>query len=96
MSEDHRFTDAVGNVITGKVAALSAWQVFFEMFPDYLNQPRDYWMWASEVAMAGETRCSDLRLEGPALWRAQVCGGLIVEWQVYVDMPSARQQLGLN
>jgi hypothetical protein len=37
--------------------------------------------------------CSDNRLSGPALWTAEVVGGLISEWRVYEDNTTNRKLL---
>ena len=37
MTEDHRFTDSAGSVVSGKVAVAAAWNSFFKAFPGYRN-----------------------------------------------------------
>jgi ketosteroid isomerase-like protein len=96
MSEDHRFIDAAGSEVTVRTAALAAWHAFFGMFPDYANLPQETRTFGNAVAMAGESRCSDSRLAGPALWRALIAEGLIAEWQVYRSTLEDRKLLGFE
>ncbi len=37
MSEDHRFIDSQGNIVSGKPACIAAWSGFFRAFPGYRN-----------------------------------------------------------
>lgn len=96
MSEDHRFIDAAGTEVMGKPAVLAAWEVFFAMFPDYRNEPHEHRVRGRYIAMRGESRCSDPRLDGPTLWRASVLGSTVTEWQVYEDSPENRRLLQLD
>jgi hypothetical protein len=96
LSEDHRFVDSAGGVVSGKSAVLEAWQAFFAMFLDYRNHVEVDRAFDCEVAMRGESRCSDPRLEGPALWRAKTLDGLVTEWQVCPDSPENRALLNLD
>jgi ketosteroid isomerase-like protein len=95
MTPEHRFIDAAGAVVEGKDACRKAWRGFFDAFPDYRNEVTDLSARGSVIAMAGASRCSDSRLEGPALWRAVAEGGRLSEWQVFDDTLETRGELGL-
>jgi ketosteroid isomerase-like protein len=48
MTEDHAFTDTVGEIVAGKPACLDAWRGFFEQFPTIatpspLSAPEAIW-----------------------------------------------------
>jgi ketosteroid isomerase-like protein len=95
MTDDHSFVDSERSVTTGRELCVSAWRGFFAAFPDYRNifdivaGDRDI------VRIAGRSVCSNPALAGPALWRALVRDGRVALWQVYVDSPDTRAELGL-
>ena len=35
ITEDHRFIDSDGSVISGKLVVIRAWSYFFSRYPDY-------------------------------------------------------------
>jgi hypothetical protein len=39
--------------------------------------------------------CSDVRLDGPALWTAKARDSKLAEWRVYEDTPANRHMLGI-
>jgi ketosteroid isomerase-like protein len=96
MTDDHEFVDTEGGTVRGKGECLEVWQAFFALFPDYRNifeavQTQD------GVAIAlGYSRCSDKRLDGPAIWTANVRNGAIVEWRVYEDTSENRRLLSIS
>ena len=95
ITDNHTFTDTVGNVVAGKPAVLEAWRSFFKSFPDYRNTVDHWKVEQSVVTVRGHSHCSDKRLDGPALWRAVVLDQTLAEWRVYQDSPMNRQLLGI-
>lgn len=95
MTDGHIFIDSLGSVVSGKSAALAAWSSFFRAFPDYRNEFERHREAGDVVAIQGRSLCSDPRLRGPALWRAEVREGKIARWQVFTDTTENRSALGL-
>jgi len=96
ITDEHRFVDSAGQAVTGRVAVLEAWSNFFSAFPDYRNEFHRVIVRTDIVVMSGDSHCTDLRLDGPALWTARVVGDKLSEWRVYEDTASTREALGLQ
>ena len=96
ITDDHVFIDTAGTQISGKAAVLDAWRSFFSAFPDYRNEFTGFVERNSEVCIEGHSSCTDPRLSGPALWRAVIRRGLLVEWRVFEDTPGNRATLGMR
>ena len=97
MTGDHTFIDPEGNVVAGRQQALSAWEGFFEAFPDYRNEWSQVTSVAGVVIAAGRSVCStEPLLDGPALWAATTAGDRVTKWQVYEDTPANRRELGID
>ena len=95
MTDDHVFIDTTGHAIRGKAQCLEAWRGFFTAFPDYRNIFDRLEVDGDRLAVVGRSSCSDVRLDGPALWAAKVREGKLAEWRVYEDTPTNRFTLGL-
>jgi ketosteroid isomerase-like protein len=95
MTDDHTFVDSEGSTTTGRDACVEAWRGFFASFPDYCNVFDTVTSEGDSVYIAGRSECSEPELAGPALWRAVVHDGRVAHWQIYVDSPHARSELGL-
>jgi SnoaL-like domain len=95
MTDDHTFIDTAGHAIRGKSMCLEAWRGFFTAFPDYRNIFDRLEVDHDRVAVVGRSSCSDVRLDGPALWAAKVRDGKLAEWRVYEDTPTNRHKLGV-
>jgi ketosteroid isomerase-like protein len=96
MTNDHRFIDTEGGIVSGREHCLEAWQAFFDHFPDYQNvfvalQAKD-----DVVIATGYSICSDKHLDGPAIWTARVRNGMIAEWRVYEDSLENRGMVGIG
>ena len=96
MTGDHRFVDSGNNVTQGRKAVLDAWRGFFSSFPDYRNDFETLQTRDELVIISGRSRCSDERLDGPALWTARVKRARVAEWRVYEDTAEQRSKLGLT
>jgi ketosteroid isomerase-like protein len=95
MTDDHAFIDSLGLVVSGKSKVLAAWSSFFRAFPDYRSEFERHREAGDIVAIQGRSLCSDLRLHGLALWRAEIREGKITRWQVFTDTTENRSALGL-
>jgi ketosteroid isomerase-like protein len=95
MTEDHEFVDRSGFAVSGRDEVADAWRRFFAAFPGYRNHFALGLTRGAMVCVAGESVCSDPRLAGPALWSAEIRGGLVAKWCVYDDTAENRNRLGL-
>ena len=82
------------DAIRGQAACLGAWRGFFASFPDYRNVFDRLVLEETGVVIVGRSSCSDVRLDGPALWVAKASDDKIAEWRVYEDTPTNRRLLG--
>lgn len=95
MTEDHIFIDKEDNQIIGKQNCIKAWSEFFNIFPDYKNIFETVAVINNVVIMQGSSRCSDKRLDGKAIWTANIKDIKIAEWRVYFDTIEIRKKLKL-
>jgi ketosteroid isomerase-like protein len=98
MTDDHRFTDSLGNLIEGRDNLKVPWQQYLAMFPDYEIDILETLSSGSVVAVFGRAKGSyegapENQWEAPAAWRAEVKDGRISTWQVYCDNEPVRQIL---
>ena len=100
MTEDHRFIDSLGNVVSGREAMKAGWAGYFSMVPDY-RLTAQQWLCDGPVAVMLGTASGSYSPDGslhperrwttPVACRAAVQGGLVAEWQVYADNEPIRQ-----
>jgi hypothetical protein len=95
MTENHTVIDGSGEVISGKEEMTKRWEVFSERYSDYCNvfsrvESRD-----NLVIMLGHFEYSEKVLDGPAIWTAVICDGLVAEWRVHGDTEENRRKLGI-
>ncbi len=101
MTEDHKFIDALGQMVQGREAMRDAWGMYFRMVPDY-HISYDEMIGEGDVVaafgVAGGTYSSDgyelvdeNKWRAPVALRAVVKDDLLVEWRVYVDNEPIRQ-----
>lgn len=95
VTEDHVFIDSAGHTISGKHACMMAWEGFFAAFPDYRNEFALIEEKDGFVAVSGRSVCSDVRLQGPALWKAVVLVNRVAEWHVLDSNAENMALLGL-
>jgi ketosteroid isomerase-like protein len=102
MTEDHRFVDSLGNVVTGREAMKVGWVGYFSMVPDYRLTAQQWLCDGPVVVMLGTasgTYSPDGSLQSERRWttpvacRAAVRGDLVAEWQVYADNEPIRQMM---
>jgi ketosteroid isomerase-like protein len=94
MTEDHVFTDSLGNCVRGREAMRGAWRGYYAFCPDYWVSHEHLIASGNRVAVfgaAGGTVSSggkllpENRWRVSAAWLAIVEGGLVREWRVYAD-----------
>ena len=96
MSEDHRFVDSQGNVVSGKPACIAAWSGFFRAFPGYRNTFDRHYEQDNLVTITGFSDCPNHpELTGPAIWTATVMADRLTEWRVHQDTVHNRIHLGI-
>src|SRR5208282_4041157 len=100
MTEDHRFTDALANVVEGREKMRAGWAAYFRMVPDYTIAVEETYSDGPVVVMLGVgggtyTPDGQLKPENrwktPAALRAVVEGGKVSEWKVYADNEPIRR-----
>ncbi len=100
MTPEHRFVDSLGGVTAGREAMRSAWAGYFRMVPDYSIAVEEILCDGPVVVMLGVARGTyspdgelrtENRWETPAVLRAFVEDGLVVEWRVYSDNEPMRE-----
>ena len=94
MSEDHLFTDSLGNSVRGRDKMRAGWRAYFAFCPDYWVSHEEIFPSGNLVAVfgsAGGTGAAAGKLppenkwRTPAAWLAVVHDGLVKEWRVYAD-----------
>jgi len=94
MTEDHVFTDSLGQQVRGREKMRSGWLGYYRMCPDYWVSHEDVFQDGNRVAVfgaAGGTIAANGKLppanqwRTPAAWLAVVENGLMKEWRVYAD-----------
>ena len=94
MTDDHVFTDSLGNAVRGRDKMKGGWQGYFAFCPDYWVTHEAIFGEGSSVAVfgaAGGTIAANGKLphenkwRTPAAWLAIVENGLVKEWRVYAD-----------
>ena len=93
MTEDHTFTDALGNSMSGAENLIAAWRQFFEAFTEYWIRVETALADGAKVALFGEAG-GRWKIVGPgipekwsvvAAWLAEVEGGRVKKWSLYCD-----------
>lgn len=96
MTGDHTFVEWDGSRVLGREACLDIWREFFAGVPEYENVFESVRVDGDTVIVVGHSNCPDERLDGPALWTAEVRDGHVAEWRVFEDTPETRRELGLE
>jgi ketosteroid isomerase-like protein len=100
MTDDHRFIDSLGQVVTGRENMRQGWKYYFAMVPDYELVPESWMSEGDTAVMLGSAHGSyspdgvkspERKWSCPAACRAAVQGGLLAEWRVYADNEPLRQ-----
>jgi ketosteroid isomerase-like protein len=88
LTEEHRFVDSLGNVVTGRDRMRAGWESYFAMVPDYAIAVEETYCEGPVVVMLGNAQgtyavdgrtASEDRWQTPAAFRARVEGGKLAE-----------------
>jgi ketosteroid isomerase-like protein len=87
MTEDHEFTDSLGNRVVGRAAMVAGWRGYFQMCPDYWIKCDHTFADATHVAAFGAAggTIDGAVWEVPASWLAVVEGERLKQWRVFAD-----------
>jgi ketosteroid isomerase-like protein len=94
MTDDHVFTDSLGNSVSGRESMRLGWRGYYAFCPDYWVSHDAIFSDGNRVAVfgaAGGTIAADGSLPPANAWRtsaawlAIVDAGLVSHWQVYAD-----------
>jgi ketosteroid isomerase-like protein len=95
MTEDHVFTDSLGQSVRGREKMRAGWRSYYDTYcPDYRVSHEEIFHHGNLVAVfgsAGGTIAVDGKLppenkwRTPAAWLAVVEKSLVKEWRVYAD-----------
>jgi hypothetical protein len=96
MTVDHIFIDSENNIVRSKENCLKAWDKFFKLFPDYKNVFVTMMEKGSSIIIEGYSTCSEVKLNGKAIWSTKIINNKIAEWRVYEDSPDNRKKLNLG
>jgi uncharacterized protein (TIGR02246 family) len=105
MAPEHRFVDSLGNAVEGREKMRAGWAAYFGMVPDYTVAVEEILSDGPVVVMLGVaqgTYAPDglLKAENcwktPAVVRAKIEGGLVIEWRVYADNEPIRDKMRRN
>lgn len=100
MTEEHRFVDALENVVAGRDRMRAGWKGYFAMVPDYTIVVEETYCDGTVVVMLGKAQgtyavdgrtAAENRWETPTALRAQVEHSKVAEWRVYADNEPLRQ-----
>jgi hypothetical protein len=103
MTEDHVFTDSLGNEVFGRDLMRQGWTSYLEMFPDYSITVAESFHSGSVVVLVGTalgTYCVNGRMlpenrwQMPAAWRASIRGQHVAQRQVFADNDAVRRLTG--
>lgn len=102
MTEEHRFLDAIGNIVEGRDKMRTAWSKYFQMIPDYSVHIDEVFCDGPVVVLLGRAQGTyspdgqlkpENRWTMPAAFRALIAGGRVAEWRVYCDNEPLRQRM---
>ena len=102
MSEDHTFTDALGNSVSGAEKMYSGWQHFLYAYPEYKITIVRSFAKDEEVALFGAAegrwrvgeRVLPQTWRVAAAWLAKVQAGKVERWSVFCDTGWAKPPVG--
>jgi ketosteroid isomerase-like protein len=102
MPEEHRFVDSLGRVMKGRETVRAGWVEYFKMVADYSIDLQETFSKGPVVVMTGLAQGSyavggkltpEFRWSTPAVFRAFVEDGKVVEWRVYADNEPVRKRM---
>jgi len=100
MTNEHRFIDSLGNVVTGAASMRAGWAGYFRMVPDYSIAVEETYAEGPVTILLGNAQGTystggALKPENhwstPVAIRAFVEEGKMAEWRVYADNEPIRK-----
>jgi len=100
MTNEHRFIDSLGNVVTGAASMRAGWAGYFRMVPDYSIAVEEAYAEGPAVILLGTAQGTystdgvlkpENRWSTPLAIRAFVEEGKMAEWRVYADNEPIRK-----
>jgi ketosteroid isomerase-like protein len=94
MTPQHRFIDALANVVEGREPMRAAWKGYFGMVPDYSIAVEETHCDGAVVALFGEAKGTyapsgeldnENRWSTPVAVRASIEDDKVAEWRVFAD-----------
>jgi predicted SnoaL-like aldol condensation-catalyzing enzyme len=82
MTEDHRFIDRAGMMVSGKESMTNAWIRFFELFPEYQNTFERVETHNNFVILYGHATWKKGDDPDHAIWTATIENDLVAEWRI--------------
>jgi uncharacterized protein (TIGR02246 family) len=100
MTEEHRFLDSLGTIVTGREAMRAGWRGYFRIVPDYTIAIEEILSDGPVVLLLGVAQGTyapggqpkaENRWSTPAAFRAFIEDGKVAEWRVYADNEPIRK-----
>jgi len=94
LTDGHIFIDAHENHFQGKEMMKEAWKMYFQNFPDYKIDPKEFFENGNTVIIVGHASGTvaehgsinpHKHWKRPAVWKAIISNNLIQHWQVFTD-----------
>jgi len=96
MTEDHRFIDRAGTVVSGKDSMTKTWVRFFELFPEYCNTFERVESHGNLVILHGYATWKKGDAPDHAIWTATIENDLVAEWRIYEDSEENKKKFNLK
>lgn len=105
MSEDHCFTDGLGQVVRGRERMEKGWLGYFAWFPDYSIKVDAVLSKGNLVALFGTAEgtysvngklLAENHWKIPAAWKAVLRAERVSEWAVYADNEPVWKIMGVK
>ncbi len=94
MTEDHEFTDSVGDCVKGVDQLRKAWIAYFYLFPDFRIKVDQTLARGDIVGLFGTASGTYTQAgkawQMPAAWKVSVRDDRVASWQVYADNEPVR------
>jgi predicted enzyme related to lactoylglutathione lyase len=105
LTENHVFTDAWGQTLSGNRDVKDAWSEYFKLFKDYKIDIEEFFSDSNVFILVGFASGTsyDPRFDRkpgtwriPATFRAEIEGDLVSSWQVFADTKKPFQSIGME
>jgi predicted SnoaL-like aldol condensation-catalyzing enzyme len=95
MTDDHRFIDRAGLVVSGKSNMMDAWVRFFELFPENRNTFTRVESNGNLVVLYGYATWKKGEAPDHAIWTTTIEDNLVAEWRIYEDTDENKEKFNL-